>query len=184
MHINQKADRHKLLQMSEISLMLDNYDDLFSDFDPRPYSQRALSQDFLAESQRASRDLVTGKIELKFLISSAKRNAVQENIIKKRLKEHFKKHFNLIHNDIKKMINQGISITSLGILLMFIATLILFKYAQTNILTSFLIILLEPAGWFTFWHGLDKILFESKKLKPGLEFYRKMSKSEITFLSY
>ena len=184
MHINQKGDRHKLLQMSEISLMLDNYDDLFSDFDPRPYSQRALSQDFLAESQRASRDLVTGKIELKFLISSAKRNAVQENIIKKRLKEHFKKHFNLIHNDIKKMINQGISITSLGILLMFIATLILFKYAQTNILTSFLIILLEPAGWFTFWHGLDKILFESKKLKPGLEFYRKMSKSEITFLSY
>ena len=44
-----KEETEKLLQQSEISLLLDSYDDIFSDFDPRPYNQRALSQDFLAE---------------------------------------------------------------------------------------------------------------------------------------
>ena len=33
-----------------VSLWLDTYEDIFSDFDPRPYGQRALSEDFVAEA--------------------------------------------------------------------------------------------------------------------------------------
>jgi len=47
----------------------------------------------------------------------------------------------------------------------------------------FLLILFEPAGWFFFWEGLDQVVFESKKTKPDLEFYEKMAKSDIYFLS-
>ena len=50
---------------SEIPLWLDNYNDLFSDFDPRHYSNRALSQDFLEELKRASRDKQTKTVNLK-----------------------------------------------------------------------------------------------------------------------
>ena len=44
-------EKQKILEMSEISLILDTYDDMFSSFDPRPYSQRALSEDFLSEAK-------------------------------------------------------------------------------------------------------------------------------------
>ena len=64
----------KILHLSEISILLDNYDDIFSDFDPRPYSERSLSDDLLNEARKASRDKNTGRLELRFLISEKMRD--------------------------------------------------------------------------------------------------------------
>ena len=36
-------------EKAEVGLRLEKYDDIFSDFDVRPYSARALSVDFLEE---------------------------------------------------------------------------------------------------------------------------------------
>ena len=58
--VQTTLEQTALLKKSEISLSLDNYDDIFSDFDPRPFSQRALSDDFLIEAKKASRDKVSG----------------------------------------------------------------------------------------------------------------------------
>ena len=82
----KKDEMHntKLLQLSEISLIIDTYDDIFSDFDPRPYSQRALSDDFLLEARKASKDKVSGTFELNFLIPSHLKNKVHVVMIKKR----------------------------------------------------------------------------------------------------
>ena len=68
---NEEMHKKKLLQLSEISLIIDTYDDIFSDFDPRPYSQRALSDDFLLEARKASKDKVSGTFELNFLVYCA-----------------------------------------------------------------------------------------------------------------
>ena len=173
----------KMLQQSEISLLLDSYDDIFSDFDPRPYNQRALSQDFLAESQRAARDKASGQIQLKFMILGSRRDAVHEALIKKRLKEHFKKHLEEARVQVNHIIRQGVVFSVIGVVLMFAATLVLFRSPETTMLTSFLVIFLEPAGWFFFWEGLNLVIFESKKMRPNLKFYEKMAKSELSFLS-
>lgn len=180
------TDEHKqkLLKMSEISLWLDDYDDIFSDFDPRHYSQRALSDDFLGEAKRASRDKTSGTIELKFLVPSHKRNRRHEGLIKKRLREHFTKHFNMIDNERKSIIRQGFIFTWLGVILMFITTYIMVHNIEKGMLVSFLIILMEPAGWFLLWEGLNLIIFESKRIRPELEFYKKMSQCRIDFLPY
>jgi len=175
--------KKKIVQMSQISLGLDGYDDIFSDFDPRPYSQRALSDDFLIEAKKASIDKFSGTIELKFLVPKDKRSLAKEFIIKRRLREHFKRHFFLLEKETKDFLKLGWTFILCGLIVMFIASYILFYYKSTLIL-SFLIVLLEPAGWFLFWEGSHIILFESKEKKPDFEFYKKMSKCEITFLSY
>ncbi len=171
------------LQMSEISLLVNDYEDIFSDFDPRPYSQRALSGDFLSEAHKASRDK-DDKIELKLLMPKKKRDVRKESIIKVRLLGHFEKHFVMLKKEKTNMIKEGVLFILVGVMLMLIATFILFKYHDKDFLLNFLIILLEPGGWFLFWEGLNLVIFESKKTKPKLEFYRKMSRCEITFLSY
>lgn len=165
----------------EISFKLEGYDDIFSDFDLRTYQKKALSDDFLSELKRASID--KSKVnELKLFVPSSKRNN-QESVIKKRLTEHFNKHFALENIEYKNIIGKGFLFISVGVILMFVATFVLFYYGEKTLFLNFLIILLEPGGWFLFWEGLNLVIFEPKKIKPNLEFYRKMSKCRINFVS-
>ncbi len=182
--------KRELLEESEISLILDNYDDIFSDFDPRPYSQRALSDDFLFEAKKAARSKASGGIELKFLVPAKLRNSKQEKIIKRRLRAHFNSHHQQQKDEMNRVIKYGLAFVFSGIMMMAITTYILVKFnydemsKSMNLLTHFLIVLLEPAGWFMFWEGMNHAIFESRKTKPELDFYEKMRKCAISFISY
>jgi len=168
----------------EIPLQLDSYQDIFSDFDARPYAKRALSEDFLSELKKASWDKEAGEMELKLLVPSAKRNLHDEAIIKGRLREHFGKHYTRIKKQIKqKVIIQGLIFTALGLALMAIATFMEFTYSQKTFYSSLSIIVMQPAGWFLFWEGLNLAIFESKKANPDLEFHDKMYRCRIKFIS-
>jgi len=178
-----KEEKQRLLKASEISLMLDTYDDIFSDFDPRPFSNRSLSDDFLVEAKHATREKSSGQIELKFLIRKEKRDTQIETTIKKRLHEHFRKHFTQTQEEISSIINKGYLMIFLGIVIMVGTAIVTFN--KINIFTNhLLIILLEPAGWFTFWTGLDQIFYETKRVKPDADFYEKMMNVEIEFIPY
>lgn len=164
----------------DISLKLDNYDDLFSDFDSRPYAEKALSHDFIQECKNASLDKKYS-FELKLSISKGKRNYENENAIKKRLKGHFQKHANQIGEEIKKIKCEGFIWCLIGIIIMFGAT---FLYDLNEFSYRFLLIILEPAGWFVFWEGLRKITIEARAKKPDADFHNKMKDAKISFCSH
>ena len=44
----------QLALLRDISIWLETYDDIFSDFDPKAYSERVLSDDFLVEIRKVS----------------------------------------------------------------------------------------------------------------------------------
>jgi hypothetical protein len=192
--------KQKLLQLSEIGLTLDTYDDIFSDFDPRAYSDRALSDDFLSEIKRATREKISGVIELKFLIPKTLRNLENEELIKKRLKNHFRRHYEMLRKEVNAVKNFGTIMVIGGFFLGVIAVLfldaILLETIDHNlfftnifywfwlVLPKVLLVLIEPASWFLIWEGMGKIVFEWKELKPDLEFYEKMTKCEILFEEY
>lgn len=180
---NPKHSAHHLLKLSEISLRLDSYNDIFSSFDPRPYSQKSLSVDFISEAKRAARDKTPGSLEIKLLMEKNKRIVKHERVIKKRLRDHFRRHHDMLLKEKNSMIRTGVSFIALGIILMFVATLIIFS-GEMSLLSTFIVVLLEPAGWFLFWEGLNQIVFEVKKINPDLKFYSKMTKCRVEFLSY
>jgi hypothetical protein len=175
--------RDRALSLSEISLLIHTYDDIFSDFDPRNYSQRSLSDDFLVEIKRASVDKSSGPLELRFMLSKEKRDMDMEAIIKKRLHNHFRRHHDLIMKEKKKIRRQGIVFTALGVLLILFNTYI-YPLKDTMFIPRMLFVILEPTGWFISWFGLDKIFYGQEKMKPEEEFYRKMSTAEILFIGY
>jgi hypothetical protein len=179
-----EEEKKKIKEISQISLWLDNYTDIFSDFDPRPFSQRALSFDFLDEIQRATKEKKSGQIDLNLLIPSKLQNLSQENIIRKGLHEHFRKNYNNHSKEMKNILIYGSIMTAIGIFFMFSATYIAFTHKGATMFMAFLIVLLEPAGWFFFWEGLNTAIFRPKNLKQQLEFYSKMSKSSIVFMKY
>ena len=171
------------LKQSKISLILDDYNDLFSDFDPRAYTDRALSHDFLVEAKSAAKDKALGTIELSFLIPSHIRNQGAEHIIKKRLREHFKKHYIQLQNELNKIRKKGLIFAVVGAIIGTGATFIAVS-PLNQVLKSALLIILEPASWFSIWSGLDHFFFVSQAKKSELEFYKKMLDIPISFQDY
>jgi hypothetical protein len=174
--------KQSLLARAEISLLLDTYDDIFSDFDPRPYLNRALSDDFLLEAKRAALDK-KGALEMSFMIPKHQRNIEHEVLIKRRLREHFKKHSLMLENELHGVKMKGIFMALFGVFMILIATYLL-SLSSDSLFVHFLIVVLEPGGWFTAWTGLDEIYYTAKQKKPDLEFYKKMVHAEITFHAY
>ena len=174
--------KSELLRKSEISILLDVYDDIFSDFDPRPYLQRALSDDLLLEAKKATYGR-EGTFQLRFMIPHHLRKLDHEVLIKRRLRDHFRKHFLLLEEEVARTKRRAWRMASLGALMLIIATLVSI-YGGEGVWTHILLVLLEPAGWFTAWTGLDQLFYTVEEKKPDLDFYRKMSNVEILFISY
>ncbi len=183
-------EKQKLLQMSEISIVLRSYDDLFSDFDPRTYDKRGLSDDFLAEIRRAAKEKRGGSVEVNFLIPTEQRKNETEQMVRKRLHEYFNRHHDLIKKEIFSMRKSGAIISGFGFILGILGAFLIIPTDYTStigiieITHKLALVLIEPASWFTIWTGLDKIFTTWKHLEPDLEFYRKMSHSEINFTGY
>jgi uncharacterized integral membrane protein len=181
------ADESVTLREGNISLILNNYDDIFSDFDPRAYSERSLSDDFLYECEKAVRDK-DEEFELRFLVPKAKRNLYHEVKIKKRLKDYFQKHATEKNEEVKKVIRNGLILTIIGFILMVgSATMIFANFLEGTFTFAILLVILEPAGWFFFWEGLAKILLlheEESKKKVEAKFYKRMMNAKIEFFDY
>lgn len=183
----KRADAIMEFREGNISLILDSYDDIFSDFDPRPYSEKALSDDFLIECKKAARDK-EDRLELRFLIPKNKRDYKDEIKIKKRLREHFQRHHREVEREINKVRWNGVMWFMIGAIILVISTLLLEYQAPVQepykFLFTLLIIISQPAGWFTLWEGLTRIFITPDKNITDYDFYKKMSKSEIVFLDY
>lgn len=175
-----------VMETSEISLRLEQFDDIFSDFDIRPYAKRALSVDFLEEIKRAANDKTDEGIELILHVPKKARSRAQEEVIRERLSAHFKRHYLLLVREKRRVMVLGIGMVLMGIISMIAATFIVSEGPSENLFMSFLLVFLEPAAWFLLWEGMDQIIFNSKNIQPELDFYRKMSNAhgKILFSSY
>lgn len=168
---------------SEERFTIENYNDLFSVFDPRPTSVRGLSEDFLSEARRATLSKNSENIDFIIMVPEKNRKIKEEKMIRERLKRYFKKYSGIMESEKKKVIKHGVIFTVVGIILMLVATYLIYISKGASLISNFLIVLLEPGGWFLFWKGLELALFEAKEKAPDLGFYKKMAAADITFES-
>ena len=52
-----------------------------------------------------------------------------------------------------------------------------------NIFMHILLMIIEPAGWFFVWSGMEIFINTTRKVKQELDFYNKISKCKIIFLN-
>lgn len=170
------------LKNANISLILASYNDIFSSFDARPYSEKALSDDFLIECKKAARDK-DDKFELVISMPKNKRSLNDEAKIRRRLKEHFRKHFLQEEKNVLKIKKQGVKWIIVGFIAIIAAVLI--GMLKDNVWLNSLIepVLVIP-GWFAIWEGLTKIFIKAGEMTPDYEFYQKMADVAITFKGY
>lgn len=166
-----------------VSLWIDSYTDLFSDFDPRSFESRAFSDDFVGHMKKVSKDDKGTVSVVKILVPEGVRHSEDESVISKRLEGHF---FN-VHQKLKEESNaikkKGMYFTLSGIVLMVLASYISFLQL-TSFYYNLLLVLFEPGGWFLFWTGLDNLITYSKSKKSEIDFYSRMSHAHVEFGSY
>ena len=165
-----------------VQLTLDSYQDLFSDFDPRPYSERGLSDDFLHELKSAVGEVSFEEFEMIFSLPAKERNPELEKTIVERLHVYFKKREMVLLKEKRDFVKSGIWLTAAGLLLM-CGSIFLVWYEENNRMLSLLRVMLEPAGWFMTWYGLDRVFYLSRKNHHALCFYQKAMKGKIIFVN-
>ena len=107
-------EKKELLSKAELSIWLDDYDDVFSDFDSRPLAERSLSDDFLVEVRKMIREKPSGNVELKLLIPVAKRKRELESVVVNNLHAYFEQAAKSLKSEIRKSRGQSILLALLG----------------------------------------------------------------------
>ena len=164
----------------DISVWVDCYDDIFSDFDLRPYSDRNISDDFLSEVKKLSHESEFQINELRLLIPKGNRNPEIENTVTKRLHSHFVKNHHYFTTKKKVERKKDIVFAILGLFMMVCASTLSASKSQ-NILMHALLVVFEPAGWFLVWISMESLINNKRREKPELEFYNKVAKSKVGF---
>ena len=167
-------------EVSVLPVWLDSYDDLFSDFDPRSYLKRTLSDDFISQLKKMTRSSGRKIIGLQLLLPEKVRNAEDEKMVARRLHQHFHTMNELLTSQIRKSNKRGIVLVLAGVCAMLLAGYISF-IRPAGYGLHILRVLSEPAGWFMLWAGLDMFIYSTNNAKRELVFYTKMSHAEITF---
>ncbi len=166
--------------MPELSLWLDSYDDIFSDFDSRHYHKRRVSEDFIEELRETLKYKTERFNELVLLLPAGLRKKENETEIAASIHDQFRNRFDSLHKKEKRVYKRGIVFVTAGILLMAIDSYITFLgYKAFPVMVMRIII--EPAGWFLMWNGLDLLLYNFRKAKTETEFYRIISEFKIQF---
>ena len=168
---------------AEISIWLDSYNDIFSDFYSRPISLRSLSDDFITQVKKTQRENKGDKVALRLLMPSALRKTEQENHIIERLRLYFNTIHLQLRDDARATNRKGLYFILVGIALMVTSGYISFVKSE-KFHIHLLLVLFEPAGWFMLWTGLDHLIYFSTNKKSEVDFYRLMSNVEIEFNSY
>ena len=166
--------------MAELSLWLDSYDDIYSDFDSRKYHKRRLSEDFVDEL-KSSLEYSTGPIhKLLLLLPPEQRKYDIEKEIVASLKDHFHHHFTIFKTKEKKILRKGLTLLISGVLVMSVYALFTFK-GDSSYTVTVLRLLIEPASWFMVWTGLDALFYDYKEAKHETSFYKILEQLEIYF---
>jgi len=173
--------KQRLDDINAISIAIDTYDDIFSDFDPRDISQRDLSEDFIIELTRRHRQDIKGKYDVVLVAPKSIEDPAAEKKIISRLNRYFHQRYRRYAKSISELRLRGSIYIALGMaLLMTLALLTYYKKLDTLMLEVIGIVFM-PLGWFGIWEGFSKIIDLPFKLESDTQVYRKLSKAAYKF---
>jgi len=169
--------------LREIAITLDTYDDIFSDFDPRPYFQREMSEDFLKEMSRRYMENKRGRFEVRFTVPSGVRDLKAEVLIKKRLRDQFTFMVKRESEAIRKTKNRGYLYMLIGFAILLLDTYFYFYLSYESIFYHLITILLVPAGWYGMFTGIGKVIDEPFDASERKKLHEKFERADFSFMS-
>lgn len=174
-------DDQKIKTIREISIVIDDWDDIFSDFDPRPLEDRAFSEDFIYELKKRYRETKTGRILVSICAPLYLKDEKSEKIVIQRLKREFKREGLQKRKDIMRTRAFGAIFVFCGICFLSALTLLAYYEILSRLTIDLIGIILMPLGWFGIWEGLSKIVDTSPRFHQDQILFEKLAKADYKF---
>ncbi|MFH1394012.1 MAG: hypothetical protein ABII71_00325 [Candidatus Micrarchaeota archaeon] len=161
--------------LRSIQIALDNYDDIFSDFDPSPYQRRLLSDDFLKELYR--RYAMTRKEEfiVNFTLPKKERSEKTEELIRKRLKDHFRGRLRKADKKAKELRKNGL----LRLLAGFAISTLMLVFSGPELLPF--ITMVSVLAWYLLWSGYENFFEAAGKTSVRKAYYERFLGAKYNF---
>jgi len=162
----EQSAEGKIHNIKEMSIAIDTWDDIFSDFDPRPLKERTLSEDFIAELKKRYRETRKGQFALTIYAPISLKNEAQEKAVIQRLKRHFKHMSMRRKKELARIRIRGVVFVCFGIFSLGSLTFITYKHLFSTLTIELLSIILMPLGWFGIWESKIGSGLKGTGLKP------------------
>lgn len=166
--------------MVELSLWLDTYDDIYSDFDSRSYLKRRISEDFIDELRMSLKYRKDQPDALILMLPGSQRHADIEKEITISIHEQIKDRLNMLLHKVRNILTRGLLLFATGLLLTGVSAFVTLK-KPVGYLPLLLRISLEPASWFMLWTGLDLLIYDYRKLRKETFFYKILASLKVHF---
>ena len=164
----------------DLSLWLDDYDDIYSDFDSRNYLKRRISSDFISELKMSLNNRSQNINDLILLLPHEKRNINTEQKITRNLINYFTQQLQFYHSKYQKNLKKGLILFIVAIIIMILNSVVS-SNLNNNLLASIIRIVLEPSGWFLIWVAFDILYYDLKEIKKEKYFFRELAGIKIFF---
>ncbi len=164
-----------------ISIIIDNWDDIFSDFDPRPLGDRLLSEDFVSELKKRYREARRDTFSVTICAPIALRDDNAEKMVIQRLKRDFKYQYLQRRKDLRSIRTKGAIFVLFGVTNLAALTIITYFKLLNELHIALLGIVLMPLGWFGIWEGFSKLVDTAPKHFQEEKFYEKFSEASYKF---
>lgn len=180
-----KPNKIQIKDFQEITVAIDTLDDIFSDFDPRPLAQRALSEDFLQEIKKFYRESPSGRPTIVFLGPIALREQLNKNFLEKAITNHLHQEFKRRAMENMKIIMKirgtGFFYIISGTSLLLVLTFLGYFQILNKLSLEVIGVLFMPLGWFGVWEGFSKMVDTPLKVKDDAVMYEKLAKAQYCF---
>jgi len=177
----QKNEEERIRDIQEMSIAIDTWDDIFSDFDPSPLEKRVLSEDFLTELKKRYRESPRGQFVVTILAPVSLKDDVSERLVIKRLKQYFRFRSLSVQKEINDLRRRGFYFVLTGIFSLASLTLLTYYKIAEQLALELIGIILMPLGWFGIWEGFSRIIEPAPFLSKDLDIFARLSKANITF---
>ena len=176
-----KGIQQRIKDIKEISIAIDTWDDIFSDFDPRPLSIRTLSEDFIAEFKKRYRETRKGSLLVTIYAPISLKDNESEKAVIQRLKKHFKHRSMQRQKELGRIRRRGIIFVIMGICSLGFLTISTYFQLFKELTIEILSIIFMPLGWFGIWEGFSKIVDTSPLFIQEEILFNKLSKANYQF---
>lgn len=174
-----KVDESTNLYMIEIAL--DQYGDVFNEWDPAPFKRRDIDPDLQLYLEGSADEIpLRYPIELSFTIPQGTRNQQIEEDLRGGLKNSFTFKLYLLRKELKEVNTRMLRFILIGFLLLWVAT----KFSEQFEGAPFASILAEGlfiGGWVFIWEAVSLFFFTNRELYEDYRIYKRLLKAPVFF---